>query len=62
MAMSDADDLESLQKQLAAETRAAEALRAQYIKALQELRDALQRQAELQELSAKLDKHAHSFE
>jgi hypothetical protein len=60
--MSDTDDLEALREQLDAEKRAAETLRAQYVKALQALRAALQRQAELEALWANLEGDAHGFE
>ena len=45
--MADTNDLEGLQDQVEAEKRATEALKAQYKKLLQELRAALQREAEL---------------
>lgn len=65
--MSDADkrnagDLEALQDQVDAEKRIVAALQAEYNKALEELRVALQREAELKALWAELDGHAHSFE
>jgi len=46
--MADTNDLETLQDQLEAEKRTTEALKAQYKKAVQELRAALQREAQLQ--------------
>jgi cyclopropane fatty-acyl-phospholipid synthase-like methyltransferase len=60
--MSDTDDLEPLQNQVDIEKRAAEALRAHYIKTLQQLRAILQRQAELQSLWNELDGDAHPFD
>jgi len=48
IAMADTNDLETLQDQLEAEKRTTEALKAQYKKAVQELRAALQREAQLQ--------------
>jgi hypothetical protein len=60
--MSDTGDAEAPQDQLDSEKRAAEALRAQYYKALQQLRLALQREAELQSLWSKLEGDAHSFD
>jgi cyclopropane fatty-acyl-phospholipid synthase-like methyltransferase len=60
--MSETDDLEPLQNQVDIEKRAAEALRAHYIKTLQQLRAILQRQAELQSLWTELDGDAHHFE
>ncbi len=63
--MSATDDPEAFQNQPDAEKRAVEAveaLRANYYKALQQLRLALQREAELQSLWAKLDGDAHNFD
>jgi hypothetical protein len=60
--MSDERDLQALQEELDAEKRAAEALRAQYKKALQALRAAIEREAELQSLWAMLDGDAYGFE
>jgi hypothetical protein len=63
--MSDTDDPEARRDQLDAEKRAmeaVEALRANYYKALQQLRLALQREAELQSLWAKVEGDAHSFD
>ena len=48
MADTDANELEALQDQLEEERRATEALKAQYKKALQELRALLQREAQRQ--------------
>jgi hypothetical protein len=63
--MSNTGDSDAPQDQVDAEKRAVEAveaLRANYYKALQQLRLALQREAELQALWAKLDGDAHSFD
>ena len=59
--MSYTDDPEPFQDQLDAE-RAVEVLKANYYKALQQLRLALQREAELQSLWAKPEGHAHGFD
>jgi hypothetical protein len=60
--MSDNDPLQELQDQVDAERRVVEALQAQYAKALQELRAALQKQADLQVLWDQLEGDAHTFD
>jgi hypothetical protein len=60
--MSDAGDLDALQDQVDAEKRAVEALQAEYRKALEKLRVALQREVILQKLWAELGGDAHTFE
>lgn len=60
--MSDNDPLQELQDQVDAENRAVEALQAQYAKALDELRVASQKQAELEVLWDQLEGDAHTFD
>lgn len=58
----DADDLKNLENQVDAEKRAVDALQAEYNKALDELRVALQREAAMQSLWAELEGEAHLLE
>lgn len=58
----DAGDLNALQAQVDAEKRAVEALQAEYKKALDELRTALQREAMIHALWAELEGEAHLLE
>jgi hypothetical protein len=60
--MSDAGELKALQDQVDAEKRAVEALQAEYNKALEELRVALEREAQLRAVWAELEGDAHLFE
>jgi hypothetical protein len=61
--MSDAvDPLKDLEDQVDAEKRVVEVLQAEYTKALEELRIALQRQAELQVRWDQLEGDAHTFD
>lgn len=57
-----AGDLQALQDQVDAEKRAVDALQAEYQKALDELRTALQREAMIQALWAQLEGEAHLLE
>ena len=60
--MSDASDLKALEDQLDAEKRVVAALQDEYSRALEELRIALQREAELRVLWAELEANAHILE
>lgn len=60
--MSDESELQALQDQVDAEKRMVEALQAEYNKASEELRVALEREAQLRALWAELEANAHLFE
>jgi hypothetical protein len=60
--MSDAGELRVLEDQVDAEKRVVEALQVEYNKALEELRVALEREAQLRALWAQLEGDAHLFE
>jgi hypothetical protein len=60
--LQDLEELQALQDQVDLEKRVVEALQAEYNKALEELKSALKKQAELQVLWDQLDGDAHAFD
>ncbi len=60
--MSDESELKALQDQVDAEKRVVEALQAEYNEALDELRVALAREAQLRALWVEMEANAHLFE
>ena len=60
--LQDLQELQTLQDQVDLEKRVVEALQAEYSKTLEELRSALQKQAELQVLWDQLEGDAHAFD